>query len=208
MTSMTPDLLAALALFCFAASITPGPNNAMLLASGANFGLKRTLPHMAGVVLGFAFLILVVGLGLGALFAAYPAAHTALKVLGGAYLLWLAFKIARAKGVGPGAASGRPMSFLQAAAFQWVNPKAYVMAIGAVATYIPRDGSLGDLLLLTLVFGVVNLPCVSVWMVTGVGLRRVLERPGALRAFNLTMAALLVASLYPLGIEAWRWAAG
>lgn len=206
MTTLTPDLLAALAVFCFAASITPGPNNAMLLASGANFGLKRTLPHLAGVVLGFAALVLIIGAGLGALFAAYPVLHTVLKVLGGLYMLWLAAKIARSKGMAGAEDAGKPITFLQAVAFQWVNPKAYAMAIGAVATYLPRDGGPADLALLTLVFALVNLPCVSAWMVTGVGLRRVLERPGALRAFNWTMAALLVASLHPLGLEAWRWA--
>ena len=161
MTSMTPDILAALALFCFAASITPGPNNAMLLASGANFGLRATLPHLAGVVLGFALLILVIGAGLGALFAAYPPLHTALKIVGGAYLLWLAARIATAKGMAGREAGGRPITFFEAAAFQWVNPKAYAMAVGAVAAYVPRGGGAGDLLLLTLVFGLVNLPCVS-----------------------------------------------
>ena len=206
MIAMTPDILAALALFCFAASITPGPNNAMLLASGANFGLRATLPHLAGVVLGFALLILVIGAGLGALFAAYPPLHTGLKIVGGAYLLWLAARIATAKGMAGRESGGRPITFLEAAAFQWVNPKAYAMAVGAVAAYVPRGGGAGDLLLLTLVFGLVNLPCVSAWMVAGVGLRRVLERPAALRAFNLLMAGLLVASLYPLAAEAWRWA--
>ena len=208
MTAMTPELLAALAVFCLAASITPGPNNAMLLASGANFGVKRTLPHLAGVVLGFQFLILVIGLGLGALFTGYPVLHTVLKIVGGAYLLYLAFKIATAKGMAGGEASGRPMSFVQAAAFQWVNPKAYAMAVGAIATYVPREGGVAGVLLVTLVFGVVNLPCVSAWMAAGVALRRLLQRPAALRAFNWTMAGLLVLSLYPLGMEAWRWAAG
>jgi threonine/homoserine/homoserine lactone efflux protein len=208
MTSITPDLLAALALFCLVASITPGPNNAMLLASGANFGLRRTLPHLAGVVLGFQFLIAVIALGLGALFTAYPALHTLLKILGGAYLLYLAAKIATAKGMGGGEASGRPMTFMQAAAFQWVNPKAYAMGVGAIAAYVPRDAGVADVLLLTLVFGVVNLPCVTAWAAAGVALRRLLQRPAALRAFNWTMAALLVLSLYPLGLEAWRWAAG
>jgi len=206
MTAMTPDLLAALAVFAFVAAITPGPNNAMLLASGANFGLRQTLPHLAGVTLGFLFMMAAVGLGLGALFAAYPILHTMLKIVGGAYLLFLAFKIATASGLGAREGKGAPMSFFQAVAFQWVNPKAWAMSVSAMTAFAPREGYTLNVLVVALVFSVVGFPCSTTWMATGAALRRVLERPAALRAFNLTMAALLVASLYPLGIEAWRWA--
>ena len=147
-------------------------------------------------------LILSCGLGLGALFAAFPPLHTALKLVGGLYLLWLAWKIARSDGIGGGAASAQPMTFLQAAAFQWVNPKAWAMAIGAVATYAPRDHYLVGIVLVTLVSGTVNLPAIAVWMALGIAIRRFLDRPKTLRAFNWTMAALLVASLYPLAAEA------
>ena len=201
MTSYTPQLLGALALFAFVFSITPGPNNAMLMASGANYGFLRTLPHLAGVVLGFVVLLLAVGFGLGGLFSAYPAAHTVLKALGSAYLLWLAWKIATAKGVGDGAANARPFTFLQAAGFQWVNPKAWTMAVGVVAAYVPRQGGAGDMLIGVLVVFVVNLPCAVAWTGSGVALRRLLARPGALRIFNWTMAALLVASLVPILID-------
>jgi len=201
MTSYTPQLLGALTLFAFVSSITPGPNNAMLMASGANYGFGRTLPHLAGVVLGFVVLLLAVGFGLGGLFSAYPAAHTVLKALGAIYLLWLAWKIATAKGMGQGAAGARPFTFLQAAGFQWVNPKAWTMAVGVAAAYVPRQGGPSDMLLAGLVVLVVNLPSAVAWTGSGVALRRLLARPGALRIFNGTMAALLVASLVPVLIE-------
>lgn len=197
-SAFTPDLFVALSLFAFVSSITPGPNNAMLMASGANFGLRRTLPHMAGVSVGFLVLILCVGLGLGGLFLAYPLLHDVLKVLGGAYLLWLAWKLATAKGLGGGAAASRPMTFLQAAGFQWVNPKAWAMAVSGVSAYTPQAGYLANLFVMGAVFAAVNLPCIGAWTGFGVGMRRVLDRPAALRAFNLTMAALLVLSLWPM----------
>lgn len=197
-TSFTPDLLAGLTLFAFVSSITPGPNNAMLMASGANFGLKRTAPHMAGVSLGFLFLILAVGLGLGGLFTAYPLLHDLLKVLGCGYLVWLAWKLATAKGLGSASTSGKPMTFLQAAGFQWVNPKAWAMAVSGVSAYTPQAGYVANLFVMGAVFAVVNLPCIGAWTGFGVGMRRFLDQPGALRAFNLTMAGLLLISLWPM----------
>ncbi|MDO8410304.1 MAG: LysE family translocator [Phenylobacterium sp.] len=201
MTSYTPQLLGALALFAFVSSITPGPNNAMLMASGANYGFMRTLPHLAGVVLGFVVLLLAVGFGLGGLFSAYPQTHTILKALGAAYLLWLAWKIATAKGVGEGQATARPFTILQAAGFQWVNPKAWTMAVGVAAAYVPREGGPGDMLIGAVVVFLVNLPSAVAWAGSGVALRRLLARPGALRWFNWTMAALLVASLVPILLD-------
>jgi len=185
-------------LFAFVSSITPGPNNTMLMASGVNFGLRRSVPHMIGVSLGFLVLVLAVGLGLGGLFAAYPALHDVLKAAGAAYLLWLAWKLATAKGLAEGAAASQPQTFLQAAGFQWVNPKAWAMALGAITTYTPRAGYTANVLIVALVFSVINLPCIGVWTGFGVGLRRFLDRPAILRAFNWGMAALLVLSLYPL----------
>lgn len=201
MTSYTPQLIGALALFAFASSITPGPNNAMLMASGANYGFVRTLPHLAGVVLGFALLLLSVGFGLGGVFAAVPLAQTVLKGLGVAYLVWLAWKIATAGGMGEGTAPRRPFTFLQAAGFQWVNPKAWTMAVGVAAAYVPQQGGAADMLLAGLVVFLISIPSAAVWAGSGVALRRLLERPGALRISNWTMAALLVASLTPIFIE-------
>ncbi len=195
---MTPDLLLAACAFAFVSSITPGPNNTMLLASGVTHGFVRTVPHLLGVNLGFAFLVLATGLGLGGLFLSVPGAQTALRWIGAAYLLRLAWKIARAAPADVDGASGHPMSFVEAAAFQWVNPKAWIMAIGAIATYLPADAGLPALAVLTLVFAVINAPCVALWAGFGAALRRLFTDPRLARAFNLAMAALLVLSLAPL----------
>ncbi len=200
MTILSPQLTAALAMFAFVSSITPGPNNTMLMASGANFGFRATGPHLAGVALGFAFMIAAVGLGLGGVFAAFPQLHAVLAVAGGLYMLWLAWKIATAKGIGGGPSVSRPMTFWQAAAFQWVNPKAWAMALSAVTTYAPKENYAVNVVLVSLVFFAVNGPCVATWTGFGVGMRRFLDRPAALRAFNVTMAVLLVASLAPAAL--------
>jgi threonine/homoserine/homoserine lactone efflux protein len=194
---MTYDVLAALALFAFVTSITPGPNNLMLMASGANFGLRRTVPHMLGVGLGFVAMAIGVGVGLMQVFDALPAAYDVLRALGAAYMLRLAWKIAHAAPPEGGEATGRPMSFLAACAFQWVNVKAWAMAVTAVSLYAPSR-SWEAVALVAAVFGAVNLPSVSLWAVLGVQMRRWLRSPRRLRAFNWTMAALLVASLWPM----------
>ena len=203
MSSLTPELLAALALFAFVSSITPGPNNTMLMASGANFGFRASIPHMMGVSGGFLLLVVAVGLELGGLFAAYPELHDVLAVAGGLYLLWLAWKIATSSGLGMGEAGARPQTFLQAAAYQWVNPKAWAMALGAVTAYAPRDGYVANILVVSVIFTAINLPCVASWTGFGVGLRRFLDRPAVLRAFNVGMALLLVLSLLPVALELW-----
>jgi len=196
---MTYDLLLALILFAFVSSITPGTNNLMLMASGANFGFRRTIPHMLGIGLGFTFMVLLVGAGLVQIFDAYPVSYTVLKVMSVVYLLYLAWKIAHAAPTSAGdpATSGKPMTFLQAAAFQWVNPKAWTMALTATTAYTPGH-TLNAILVVALVFGAVNLPSVSVWTMLGQQLARILKNPHQLKAFNWIMAALLVASLYPV----------
>ena len=191
---MTENILLALAGFALATSITPGPNNLMLMASGANFGLRRSVPHMLGVSLGHAFMIVLVGLGLIRAFEAWPVLHTAMKLVGIAYLLWLAFKIARAAPPREGEAEGRPLTFIQAAAFQWVNPKGWFMAVTALSLYAPSK-SAGAILVVAAVFAIVNLPSILLWTATGHTIRRFLTSPSRLRAFNWTMAGLLVASL-------------
>jgi threonine/homoserine/homoserine lactone efflux protein len=197
---LTLDMLAALASFALVSSITPGPNNLMLMASGANFGLARSVPHLLGVSIGFVLMLVVVGAGLGAALEAWPAAMLALKLLSAVYLLYLAWKIATAAPPSEveGGTSSRPLTFVQAAAFQWVNPKAWTMALTAMAVYVPADGRVLGVLVVALVFGAVNLPSVGVWAAAGIQLRRLLHRPRALRAFNITAALLLVGSLYPL----------
>jgi len=194
---MTLDLLLALLGFAFVTSVTPGPNNMMLLASGVNFGFRRTVPHMLGISLGHSVMVFLVGMGLAGVFQAWPPALVGLKVLSVAYMLWLAWKIAHAAAPGEGRSAARPMRFHEAAAFQWVNPKAWAMALGAVAAYVPEP-SVQGYAVVALVFAAVNLPSVSVWAGAGQLVRRWLEGPGRLAAFNWTMAGLLVLSLWPV----------
>jgi len=195
------SLLGPLALFALVSSITPGPNNVMLASSGLNFGFRRSVPHLLGVNLGFTLMIFLVGVGLGSVFQQTPVLYTVLKYAGAAYLLYLAWKIANSGPLDEGEARGKPFTFLQAAAFQWVNPKAWVMAVGVVATYTPQNGFFANLVIATLVCGIVNLPSIGIWVTFGTALRRVLHRPAAIRAFNVGMALLLVASLYPVAVE-------
>lgn len=200
--SLSFDLLLAFALFALVTSITPGPNNMMLLASGVNFGFRRTLPHMLGISIGFMVLVLAVGFGLGSLFQTWPILYTLLRYIGGAYLLYLAWKIATS---GPASENdqprGEPMGFFAAALFQWVNPKAWVMAIGAISTYTPMQGYFTNVLVIAAVFALINLPGVGIWAGFGSLLRNVLRDPRWLRVFNVIMALLLVLSLYPLVIQ-------
>lgn len=194
---MTYDLLLALAGFAFVTSITPGPNNLMLMTSGANFGFRRTLPHMLGVALGFVFLVVAIGVGLSGLFLAVPQVKLVLKALSVLFMLWLAWKFANAAAPEGVEDSAKPMTFLEAAAFQWVNPKAWAMALGAITAYAP-DQSIVAILAVALVFGMVNLPSVSSWVFAGRTLRHFLQTPARLRAFNWTMAVLLLLSLIPV----------
>jgi threonine/homoserine/homoserine lactone efflux protein len=194
---MTYDVLIALLGFAFVTSVTPGPNNLMLIASGVNFGFARTLPHMLGISLGQAVMLFVVGVGLSGALHAWPQAVLALKIASLGYMLWLAWKIATAAAPGQGRAGGVPFGFLQAMAFQWVNPKAWAIALGATTAYAPQ-GDARSMALISAVFVVVNLPSVSIWAAAGEGLRGWLANPARLRGFNWTMAALLVASLLPV----------
>ncbi|GAB5349970.1 LysE family translocator [Alteriqipengyuania sp. 357] len=194
---MTFELLAALAGFALVSSITPGPNNVMVMASGANFGLRRTVPHILGIACGFVVMLLLVGLGLARLFDAFPIIRLLLTVVSALYLLWLAWKIAHAAPPGTGGARGRPFTFLQAALFQWVNPKAWMMALSAITLYAPGDSMLA-LIVVAAVFGVINFPCVFAWTALGTQAARWLSSPTRLKAFNLTMAACLLATLAPV----------
>ncbi len=197
---MTLEIFLALFVFAFVSSVTPGPNNLMLLASGVNFGFRRTVPHMLGIGAGFFVLLLAVGFGLGALLETVPSFYTILKFAGGAYMLYLAWKIAMSRSIGEAGeqGSGRPMTFLQAAAFQWVNPKAWVMALTGIATYASHDNYYVAVLLVSTAFAIVNLPSVSVWAGFGTLLRNWLSDPVRLKWFNIVMALLLVLSLWPM----------
>lgn len=195
---MTIDTFIALLLFAFTTSITPGPNNMMLFASGVNFGFRRTVPHMLGIGAGFLSLLIGVGLGLGALLHAIPVLYTLLKFAGGAYLLWMAWKIGMSRSLADGRIGAQPMTFVGAAAFQWVNPKAWVMAVTAMATYTDDSQYYVTVMLVGLAFAAVNLPSVSTWAAFGSALREWLSVPARLKWFNITMAVLLVISLWPM----------
>ena len=196
---MLTDTLLALIAYSFVTSITPGPNNLMLLSSGVNFGFSRSIPHMLGIGIGFVVLLLAVGFGLGAVLSAFPALHTALKIAGAAYLLYLAWKIAMTRSVsGREGQNVRPLTFLDAAAFQWVNPKAWVMAVTAMAVYSDPRSPFVSVLLISAAFGIVNLPCISVWAGFGTALRGFLADPVRLKWFNIAMGLLLGATLWPM----------
>lgn len=194
---MDTHLLAGLATFALVSSITPGPNNLMLLASGANFGFRRTLPHMLGIAIGFTLMIVLVGIGLIEIFDRYPLSHTILKIASVCYLVYLAWRIATASAPESREATGKPFSFWQAAAFQWVNPKAWAMGLTAITVYTATR-ELPDIVLVALVFGAINLPSVGCWAWLGQSMQRVLTNATRLRWFNVSMAALLLASLYPV----------
>ncbi|MBB6013332.1 threonine/homoserine/homoserine lactone efflux protein [Aquamicrobium lusatiense] len=196
---MNSEVLFALAAYAFVTSITPGPNNFMLLSSGVNFGFVRSIPHMLGIGIGFVVLLLAVGFGLGAVLTTFPALHTGLKIVGGAYLLYLAWKIAMSRSVESGGdGSAQPMTFLQAAAFQWVNPKAWVMAVTAMAVFSNPENPFLSVILIAVVFGIINLPCVSSWAGFGMALRGFLSDPVRLKWFNIGMGVLLAATLWPM----------
>lgn len=190
-------VFAAFCAFALVSSITPGPNNTMVLASGVNFGFIRTIPHLLGISVGFALMVALVGLGLGSIFTAWPWTWSVLRVAATAYLVYLAWKLATATGVQDRDVA-HPMGFLQAAAFQWVNPKAWVMAVGACSTYALHGNVWINVVLLAGIFATVGLPCVAMWAVFGASLRRWLAHPRVLRIFNVAMAALLLASLWPI----------
>ena len=192
---MTPEILFALTGFSLVTSATPGPNNMMLMASGANFGLRRTVPHMMGVSLGFGAMVAILGMGLDRIVQENAAVAGTLKWASLAYVLWLAWKIATAAPPSQADAPGRPLGFLGAAAFQWVNPKAWAMALGALSAYA---AGAGGPLVVAAVFAAVNLPVVAAWAAAGQSLRGLLARPSRLRAFSAAMAALLVLSMLPV----------
>lgn len=196
---MSADLLGALVVFCAVTLFTPGPNNVMLMTSGLNHGFARSLPHQLGVAFGFAFMVALVGVGLGAMFTAYPILYAVLKYAGAAYLLYLAWAIATSGPMEDAEGStGRPMTFIEAALFQWVNPKAWVMAVGAMSAYAGVAAFPWNVIIITALFGLLGLPSCGAWVLFGSALRRVLTNATAVRAFNIAMALALVASLWPV----------
>jgi threonine/homoserine/homoserine lactone efflux protein len=200
---MSHSLLIAFVIFATVMFITPGPNNIMLLSSGLTYGFRRTLPHVAGVTIGFAFMIGAVGLGLGAIFITHPVLQTILKYAGVAYLVYLAAVIAMSGPVKTDQDNARgPMTFWGAAMFQWINVKGWVMVIGTITAYAEIASFPWNITIqvtLSLLLGAVS--C-SVWALFGSALRPMLTSPKAVRAFNIVMAVLLLASLYPVFTDA------
>ncbi len=200
---MSQSLFVAFVVFATVMFFTPGPNNVMLLSSGLTYGFRRTLPHVAGITIGFAFMIGAVGLGLGTIFITHPVLQTILKYAGAAYLLYLAAAIAMSGPVTPGQDNRRgPMTFWGAAMFQWINVKGWVMVIGTITAYAGVASFPWNItiqVMLSLLLGVVS--C-SVWALFGTAFRPILTSPKAVRAFNIVMAVLLLASLYPVFMDA------
>ena len=193
---MTLEQAVAFAIFAVVTSITPGPNNVMLTATGANVGIRRGLPHVAGVSLGFALMIFLVAAGAGTALTDNPAIMRALRYVGIAVLLWLAWKIANAGRAGP-AERARPIGFVAAALFQWVNPKAWLICAGAVSGFLREDGAgaIGQAGLFAAIFIVAGAPCMMLWLGFGAAMQRVLRTERALRAFNIAMGLLLAATI-------------
>ena len=197
--TMSTEILIALSTFAFVASVTPGPNNLMLMSSGANYGIRRTLPHYFGVVFGFLLMIVLVGLGLIEVFGVYPFVYDILRYFSIAYLSYLAWKIATSRPQ-VATAGSKPLSALQAALFQWVNPKAWSMALTALTVYAPSQG-LATVALVAFICALVNMPSVFIWVVLGSRLQRLLGTDTRLRRFNYSMALILLATLYPVLVD-------
>ncbi len=199
--NLPPEII----LFVFSMSITPGPNNIMIMTSGLNHGVVKSIPHMLGINIGFTVMLIAIGLGLGTLFETFPAAHQVIKVVGTLYLLYLAWLIARTPTHSTAHANSKPISFFQAALFQWVNPKAWVMITSVIATYSDPDQAIWlQVLAIAGLFAVMGPPITATWLLGGVSLQRVLKTPKYLRFFNWTMAALLVISIRPVVMELLR----
>ncbi|HVE10157.1 MAG TPA: LysE family translocator [Paraburkholderia sp.] len=201
---MSYELLSALPagiLFALVTTITPGPNNTMLLASGVNFGFRRTLPHIFGISAGVVVLMVSVGFGLGEVFQRVPQLYTLLEAASVGYLLYLAWKIGTSGEVRVRQGERRPMRFHEALLFQWINPKAWMMVLTAATTIHMTEDVGSNALLMAALFYLIGLPCICLWAAGGTALRQVLAKPVWLRAFNVSMAVLLVLSMYPIALH-------
>jgi threonine/homoserine/homoserine lactone efflux protein len=192
----------SLITFTFVAGITPGPNNMMLLASGVNHGIRKSIPHYLGICIGFPILVTVVGFGLGTLFNEYPSIYVYVKVSGIAYLLYLAWKIANADNLSASKKMRQPLTFIQAAAFQWLNPKAWVLAIGGLAAFTIPDNMTQSVAMIILVYFLTGFIYTAFWLKLGQGLQQLLYSDTRRHYFNITMAVLLALSVIPMAFTA------
>lgn len=200
------EIFVAVLFFAFSTTITPGPNNVMIMSSGVNYGVRASMPHFLGICLGFPVMVLLVGFGFGVIFEKFPNLHQLIKVAGVVYLLWLAWHIASAEPKAIQKGEKKPFTFWQAALFQWVNAKAWMMASGAVAAYTTVQGNpVVEVVAITLAFLLMAFPCVGVWLLFGSLLRKVLSNSIFQRIFNITMGLILVASIVPVLQELWRY---
>ncbi len=195
----------AVVLFAVSSSVTPGPNNIMVMTSGVNFGVKKTLPLLCGICIGFTVMLLLLGVGFAAIFEWFPALHFIIKCVGVCYLLYLAYLIATSVGSVSSESQTKPLTFLKGALFQWVNGKAWVVATGAIAAFISHDASfLGQNILIATTFLVVSFPCVGLWLAFGTLLKKIVNTPRSRKVFNLAMSSLLVISVVPIIVEIVR----
>jgi|TARA_B110000211_G_scaffold147302_1_gene167801 threonine/homoserine/homoserine lactone efflux protein len=193
------ELYLAVFIFGLSAGITPGPNNIMLMTSGMNFGIKKSIPHVLGVTFGFPIMVILIGLGFSIVFEQYPILHEVIKVLGVVYLLYLSWLIASASPDTLEGEKSKPFTFLQAALFQWVNPKAWVVATSSISAYtVLNDNIYWQILMIAGVFFFAALFTASTWLVFGKGIKQILQSAKQQRAFNIAMALLLVASVLPV----------
>ncbi|MCL2913247.1 LysE family translocator [Shewanella corallii] len=193
------DLLLALCTFVFTTAVSPGPNNILLMSSGVNFGFRRSLPLISGICIGFPSMVLAVGLGLSEVFQRFPLMHTSIKTLGICYLLYMAYRLVMSRSEIETRNRPEPLGFFQAAAFQWVNPKAWVMAIGAMGAFTSLNDPLTpQVLKISSVFFFIGVPTALLWLGLGLSLKRFLNAPHRQRRFNLLMASLLVLSIVPI----------
>lgn len=198
-STIEAELFVSFVLFGVIAAVTPGPNNVMLTTTGLNFGVRRGIPHLLGICVGFPIMLALIGLGFATLFQLYPVLHDAIKIAGIVYLLYLAWKIATASGSVGAVSQSKPINFWQAAAFQWINPKAWIMGSSALAAYTTLDDSFFlQVLIICITFTLITLPCAGIWLVFGAGLQHFLKNPRHLKIFNLVMALLLIASIMPV----------
>lgn len=193
------DYLISIMLFAISTSITPGPNNIMVMTSSLNYGAKKSLPLLSGICVGFALMLLLVGLGMGELFNLFPALSLIIKCIGTIYLLYLAWLIVNSGSVSSNIQKAKPLGFFKGAIFQWVNAKAWVVAIGAIAAFTSSgEENLIQNLTISLAFLVFSFPCVGVWLLFGSLLREKLQNQQHLKLFNVVMSLLLVLSVLPV----------